>query len=141
VIGKFSIRTVPNMELEDVDKLVFAHIDREWKKLGSNNTMSCELMHAGKWWVSSPKHWNFVAASKAVQQVFGTEPDFTREGGSIPVTLTFEQATKKNVLLLPMGSSTDGAHSINEKLDKRNYIEGTKLLGAYLHYVAVEPQV
>jgi Cys-Gly metallodipeptidase DUG1 len=58
---------------------------------------------------------------------------------SIPVTLTFEQATGKNVLLLPMGSSTDAAHSINEKLDRRNYIEGTKLLGAYLHYVAEEP--
>ena len=58
---------------------------------------------------------------------------------SIPVTITFEQATGKKVLLLPMGSSTDAAHSINEKLDKRNYIEGTKLLGAYLHYVGEEP--
>ena len=38
-----------------------------------------------------------------------------------------------------MGASTDGAHSINEKLDRRNYIEGTKLLGAYLHYVAEAP--
>ncbi len=57
------------------------------------------------------------------------------------MTLTFEQATGKNVLLLPMGSSTDGAHSINEKLDKRNYVEGIKLLGAYLHYVAEEPKV
>jgi len=129
------------MELSDVDDLVFAHIDQEWAKLGSNNTIKRELMHAGKWWVASPKHWNFSAASKAVQSVFNTVPDFTREGGSIPVTLTFEQATGKNVLLLPMGSSTDGAHSINEKLDKRNYIEGIKLLGAYLHYAAVEPQV
>lgn len=60
---------------------------------------------------------------------------------SIPVTLTFEQATGKNVLLLPMGSSTDAAHSINEKLDKKNYIEGIKLLGAYLHYVAEEAMV
>lgn len=58
---------------------------------------------------------------------------------SIPITLTFEEATGKNVLLLPMGSSTDAAHSVNEKLDKRNYIEGIKLLGAYLHYVAEEP--
>jgi Cys-Gly metallodipeptidase DUG1 len=66
--------------------------------------------------------------------VFGADIPY-----SIPVTLTFEQATGKNVLLLPMGSSTDGAHSINEKLDKRNYIEGIKLLGSYLHYVAVEP--
>ena len=58
---------------------------------------------------------------------------------SIPVTITFEQATGKKVLLLPMGSSTDAAHSINEKLDRRNYIEGIKLLGAYLHYIAEEP--
>jgi Cys-Gly metallodipeptidase DUG1 len=65
----------------------------------------------------------------------GIDPD---RNDSIPVTLTFEQATGKNVLLLPMGSSTDAAHSINEKLDKVNYIQGTKLLGAYLHCVAEE---
>lgn len=141
VIGKFSIRTVPNMEPKEVDELVFKYVKSEWEKLNSNNTMNVELMHAGKWWVASPKHWNFSAASKAVEKVFGVKPDMTREGGSIPVTLTFEQETGKNVLLLPMGSSTDAAHSINEKLDKRNYIEGTKLLGAYLHYVAEEPQV
>ncbi|KAK3076247.1 Cys-Gly metallodipeptidase, partial [Coniosporium uncinatum] len=95
--------------------------------------------HGGKWWVASPDHWNFTAAAKAVEHVWGVKPDLTREGGSIPVTLTFEQATGKNVLLLPMGSSTDAAHSINEKLDRRNYIEGIKLLGSYLHYVAEEP--
>ncbi|KAJ5816870.1 hypothetical protein N7447_009103 [Penicillium robsamsonii] len=139
VIGKFSIRTVPNMESADVNKLVFDHIKAEFAKLNSKNTMDVWLQHDGKWWVASPKHWNFSAAGKAVQQVFGVEPDMTREGGSIPVTLTFEQATGKNVLLLPMGSSTDAAHSVNEKLDKKNYIEGTKLLGAYLHYVAEEP--
>jgi len=141
VIGKFSIRTVPDMTLDELDQLVFDYVDSEWKKLDSNNTMKCELLHAGNWWVSSHKHWNFSAASKAVEKVFSVKPDFTREGGSIPVTLTFEQALGKNVLLLPMGSSTDAAHSINEKLDKRNYIEGTKLLGAYLHYAAEEPQV
>ncbi|KAJ5114598.1 Zn-dependent exopeptidase [Penicillium alfredii] len=170
VVGKFSIRTVPNMESPDVNKLVFDYIKAEFAKLNSKNTLDVWLQHDGKWWVASPKHWNFTAASKAVEQVFGVEPDMTREGGryvgihlliffplsltlsaflpehlpangidSIPVTLTFEQATGKNVLLLPMGSSTDAAHSINEKLDRRNYIEGIKLLGAYLHYVAEEP--
>jgi Cys-Gly metallodipeptidase DUG1 len=57
---------------------------------------------------------------------------------SIPVAVTFEEATGKNALLLPMGTSTDGAHSINEKLDMRNHVEGTKLLGTYLHCVAAE---
>lgn len=50
--------------------------------------------------------------------VFGVEPDLTREGGSIPVTLTFQEATGQNVMLLPVGSSDDGAHSQNEKLNR-----------------------
>ena len=139
VTGKFSIRTVPDMDSETVTNLVYSYIRSEFGKLHSKNTLDVSLQHDGKWWVASPKHWNFTAAAKAVKEVFGVEPDMTREGGSIPVTITFEQATGKNVLLLPMGSSTDAAHSINEKLDTRNYIEGTKLLGAYLHYVAEEP--
>jgi Cys-Gly metallodipeptidase DUG1 len=139
VIGKFSIRTVPDMDSETVTELVYKYVKDEFAKLNSKNTLDVFLQHDGKWWVASPKHWNFIAAAKAVKEVFGVEPDMTREGGSIPVTITFEQATGKNVLLLPMGSSTDAAHSINEKLDRRNYIEGTKLLGAYLHYVAEEP--
>ena len=139
VSGKFSIRTVPDMQPEDVNKLVETHVNKVFKTLNSKNSCKVSLMHDGKWWVASPKHWNFTAAAKAVESVFHVKPDLTREGGSIPVTLTFEQATGKNVLLLPMGSSTDAAHSINEKLDKRNYIEGIKLLGAYLHYVAEEP--
>jgi Cys-Gly metallodipeptidase DUG1 len=139
VTGKFSIRTVPDMKPEAVTDAVIKYIKSEFAKLNSKNKLNVFLQHDGKWWVASPSHWNFSAAAKAVKQVFGTEPDYTREGGSIPVTITFEQATGKNVLLLPMGSSTDAAHSINEKLDRRNYIEGTKLLGAYLHYAAEEP--
>ncbi|KAL9130139.1 MAG: hypothetical protein Q9217_001613 [Psora testacea] len=138
VIGKFSIRTVPNMESEKVDQCVYKYVKDQFVKLGSKNTLDISLVHSGNWWVASPKHWNYTAAGRAVESVFGVKPDLTREGGSIPVTLTFEKATGKNVLLLPMGSSTDAAHSVNEKLDRRNYIEGTKLLGAYLHYVAEE---
>ncbi|KAJ8606942.1 hypothetical protein MRB53_040607 [Persea americana] len=140
VTGKFSIRIVPDMEIDDVNKLVEKHVMSEFKKLGSKNSCRVWCQHSGKWWVASPNHWNFTAAGKAVEDVWGVKPDLTREGGSIPVTLTFEEKLGKNVLLLPMGSSTDGAHSINEKLDRKNYIEGIKLLGAYLHYVAAEPK-
>ena len=141
VTGKFSIRTVPNMEIDAVNNLVEAHVNNAFAALKSKNTCTLSCQHAGKWWVASPKHWNFTAAGKAVMHVWGVKPDLTREGGSIPVTLTFEEKLGKNVLLLPMGSSTDAAHSVNEKLDRRNYIEGIKLLGAYLHYVAEEPMV
>lgn len=56
----------------------------------------------------------------------------TREGGSIPVTLTLQQATGKNVILLPMGACDDGAHSQNEKIDIRNYIEGVSAIKYFL---------
>lgn len=92
-------------------------------------------------------HPNYVAARKATQDIYKVEPDLTREGtidddddddgwvlvflqcfpcrashcagGSIPITLIFEEETKKNIVLLPMGRSDDGAHSQNEKLDRR----------------------
>ncbi|KAK9477204.1 hypothetical protein V1514DRAFT_334501 [Lipomyces japonicus] len=139
VIGKFSLRTVPNIQPRELDELVFKHIDNVWKKLNSKNKIEVKLLHDGLWWLSDPHHWNFEAAKKATKAVWHVDPDLTREGGSIPVTLTFEQALKKNVLLLPMGRGDDGAHSINEKINVDNYINGVKTLSAYLHYVSVEP--
>lgn len=59
-----------------------------------------------------------------------------RYNSSLSPTVVFQDIIKKNVMLLPMGRSDDGAHSINEKLDIDNYIRGTKLLGEYLHEVA-----
>lgn len=81
VIGKFSIRTVPNMEIEKTNQAVFKYVEEQFAKLGSKNSMKVYEQHSGKWWVASPKHWNFSAAAKAVERVWGTQPDFTREGG------------------------------------------------------------
>lgn len=40
-------------------------------------------------------------------------------------------------MLLPIGACDDSAHSTNEKLDVKNYINGIKVLGAYLEEIAV----
>lgn len=58
--------------------------------------------------------------------MFNKEPDLTREGGSIPVTLSLQNATEKSVMLLPIGASDDGAHSQNEKINVYNYINGVR---------------
>lgn len=134
VVGKFSIRTVPNIESKKLDQLVFDHVNKVFLEIGSKNTLVVELIHDGDYWVSDPFNESFTAASKATEHVWNVKPDFTREGGSIPITLTFEQQLGTQVLLLPMGRGDDGAHSINEKLDVSNYINGCKTLGGYLHY-------
>lgn len=134
VIGKFLIRTVPNIELLKLDELVIGFVNEKFAELGSPNTCKAELIHDGAYWVSNPFNDAFTAAAKATEDVWGIKPDFTREGGLIPITLTFEQQLGTDVLLLPMGRGDDGAHSINEKLDVSNYINGCKTLGGYLHY-------
>jgi Cys-Gly metallodipeptidase DUG1 len=136
VSGKFSIRLVPDMEPADVDRLVIEYLNGCYSQLQSKNKLVVESLHGGKPWMADPTHWNYEAAAKATKAVYGKEPDLTREGGSIPVTLTFADALGVNVLLLPMGRGDDGAHSTNEKLDRSNFIEGSKLLSTYLWEVS-----
>lgn len=128
VVGKFSIRIVPNQDPSLIEKYVIDHLNSLWSKRGSHNVMKASMAHGGKPWTEDPNHPNYVAARKATVHVYGMEPDMIREGGSIPVTLTLQQVTEKNVCLLPVGAADDGAHSQNEKIDVRNYIEGVSKL-------------
>lgn len=136
VIGKFSVRLVPDQHPDEIEKLVKAHIQQKFKERNSPNKIKVSMGHGGKPWVSDFNDPNYIAGRKAMKTVFGVEPDLTREGGSIPVTLTFQEATGKNVMLLPIGACDDGAHSQNEKIDRSNYINGTKVLGAYMMELA-----
>lgn len=133
VIGKFSIRLVPNQEPKKVDQLVIDYVTKKWSERKSANNFKVYADHGGKPWMSDPEHPHYEAAKKAIKHAYNVEPDLTREGGSIPVTLTLQEITGKSVLLLPMGACDDGAHSQNEKIDIRNYIEGTKMMAAYLY--------
>lgn len=51
VIGKFSIRLVPNMDPAEVDRIVIAHLDKLWKERGSPNhyrfgkTLNCLVIY------------------------------------------------------------------------------------------------
>ena len=82
VIGKFSIRTVPDMHGDKVHELVIKHVHEMFVKLGSKNTLEIAPMNeAGSWWVANPWHWNFTAAGKATELVYGVKPDLIRGGG------------------------------------------------------------
>jgi len=132
VIGKFSIRLVPNQHPDKIGKIVKTYLEKKWAERGSPNKLNVSMGHGGKPWVADHSHANFDAAKKATESVYGQKAVMTREGGSIPITITFQEVTGKNVMLLPMGQSDDGAHSQNEKIGKRNYLLGTKLFASYL---------
>ena len=78
----------------------------------------------------------FAAAAAATRRVHGVDPIWTREGGSIPITMVFEEACDATSVLLPIGAGDDMAHSQNEKIDRANYLQGVKLLGCYVDEIA-----
>ncbi|KAK4870444.1 hypothetical protein LT330_004792 [Penicillium expansum] len=113
--GKFSIRTVANMTTDRIEQAVQDHIEEQFKQLKSVNTMELACVHRSSWFLEDIDHWNYQAAKFATRAVWGLDPDITCEGGSIPIALDLKEVLKKNVLLLPMGKPSDGAHSINGK--------------------------
>eukprot|EP00555_Chaetoceros_dichaeta_P014171 CAMPEP_0198253196 /NCGR_PEP_ID=MMETSP1447-20131203/3650_1 /TAXON_ID=420782 /ORGANISM="Chaetoceros dichaeta, Strain CCMP1751" /LENGTH=516 /DNA_ID=CAMNT_0043938767 /DNA_START=36 /DNA_END=1586 /DNA_ORIENTATION=+ len=131
-IGKFSLRLVPSQEPDQIEKAVKDHLEKEFAKLNSPNIMNVSLIHGAKAWLSDPKHPNYEAGAKATERVYGIRPDYTREGGSIPITNFLEDATQMNVLLLPTGACDDMAHSQNEKWNRSNLVNAVKVLGLYL---------
>lgn len=136
VIGKFSIRLVPDQDPAKIEELVKKHIEAQFAALKSPNTLKVTMLSGAKAWLADVNDGNFSACRTAVKQVFGVEPDLTREGGSIPLTLWISEATGKSVALLPIGACDDGAHSANEKFNVSSMLNGTVLLGAYLHCFA-----
>ena len=132
VVGKFSLRIVPDQTPLEIEALVRKHLEKEWLKIKSPNKVELRMDKASLPWICEPTSPNFVAARKAIVRVHGVEPDLTREGGSIPITLVFQECTKSDVVLLPVGACDDMAHSQNEKLDRKNFVNGMKTFAAYM---------
>ena len=64
MIGKFSIRIVPNQTPEIVEDVVVKYCNKVWSKRKSPNKMTAKMFHGGRCWLSDPDHPNYVAGSK-----------------------------------------------------------------------------
>ncbi|KAM4633897.1 beta-Ala-His dipeptidase-like [Polymixia lowei] len=133
VIGKFSIRQVPNMNPPDVERKVEEHLKLVFNRLRSPNQLKVSATVGAKPWVANLEDPQYVAGKKAIKSVFGVDPEMIREGSTIPIAQDFKEVTGKSVMMLPIGGHDDGEHSQNEKISRFNFIEGTKLFVAYLH--------
>jgi len=138
ISGRFSLRLVDPQTPDIIRPLVENFLDAEFAKLKSKNTMDVKFEVGILPWVGEKNHWNFQAADAATRTVHGISlaPDYTREGGSDPIALRIQDRLNVNVLMLPMGRSDDGAHSLSEKIDVSNYRDGTKVFGLYLYELA-----
>ncbi|XP_053324331.1 beta-Ala-His dipeptidase-like [Spea bombifrons] len=136
VIGKFSIRQVPNMNPSVVEKQVVDYLESKFSERKSPNKMKVSMIIGAKPWLADMNEPQYVAARKAVKRVFNTDADMIRAGGTIPIAKNFEEVLKKSVMLLGIGGPDDAPHGQNEKISMYNYIEGTKLYASFLQELA-----
>lgn len=140
VIGKFSMRIVPNQQPDRVEEQTRRYLEAEFAKLKSPNKMRVIVDKASTAWFREPDDPNFSAAAAATRRVHKVDPAFTREGGSIPITEVLEEVCQAVCVHIPIGASDDGAHSQNEKIDIDNYLNGMKLMHCYMDELARLPR-
>ncbi len=86
--------------------------------------------------VVSPEHPAAQTAAACLRQVFGAEPYFIHEGGSIGAVASFDRVLGLPIVLLGFTNPDDQAHSPNESLVLANYEGGTRTLVRYWEALA-----
>lgn len=81
--------------------------------------------HGCEAFVFDPTSDWLAAARRAIQTAFGQPPVLFREGGSIPVVLSFKQILGIDTLLLGWGRNSDNLHSPDEHIHLQDFHRGT----------------
>jgi len=91
-------------------------------------TVTTTYLHGGDPSHTHTDHPATQAAARAISAVYGVDPVYIREGGSIPVTAAFTSQLKLPVVLLGFAQPACNAHAPNEWLDLDNFERGTRVI-------------
>ncbi len=128
--AKISMRLVPNQDPEKVDRMFREYV----KDIAPPHVEVSFEPSTGCKPVLFPRDTPFMEeARQAIAQGFGKKPVLIREGGSIPVVLSFKEEIEAPVLLLGWGLPSDNPHSPNEKFSLRDFESGTISSAWLLH--------
>jgi acetylornithine deacetylase/succinyl-diaminopimelate desuccinylase-like protein len=119
--AKVSMRLVPDQEPKKIAKLFKDHI----KSLAPDTvTVTVTEHHGGHPAVTDLSFYGLQAAADAFEEVYGKEPFFTREGGSIPIVADFQKVLGAQSILMGFGLNSDAIHSPNEKFALKDFYRG-----------------
>jgi acetylornithine deacetylase/succinyl-diaminopimelate desuccinylase-like protein len=91
-------------------------------------TVTTTLIHGGDPSHTHTDHPATLAAARSIRAVYGVEPVYIREGGSIPVTAAFGSTLGLPVVLLGFTQPACNAHAPNETLLLDNFERGTRVI-------------
>ncbi|MCW8805096.1 MAG: dipeptidase [Ignavibacteriaceae bacterium] len=116
--AKISMRLVPNQDPIKIGKLFKSYINKIVPK-----SVKVEItdLHGAYPIATSLDDKATLAAANALAKVFGKKTVFMREGGSIPIVVTFAKKLKAAPVLMGMGLNTENLHSPNEHFNLNHF--------------------
>ncbi|MCI0449978.1 MAG: dipeptidase [Chlorobi bacterium] len=127
--AKISMRLVPNQHPDKIEKLFTEFI---YKIAPQSVKVKVYGLHHGKPAITPVNSKWVKAAFDSLKKGFGKEPVFIREGGSIPIVVTFKELLGADTVLLGFGLPDENAHSPDEHLNLNNFQNG--IITASLFY-------
>lgn len=135
--AKISMRLVPDQDPQKIAKL-FADYVLQIAPKGVKVTV--EEHHGGHAAMTDLNFYGLRAAAKAFEAVYGKEPLFTREGGSIPIVADFTKVLGVNSILMGFGLNSDAIHAPNEKFSLTDFHRGIKTSAKFFEFLATTPK-
>ena len=121
--AKISMRLVPDQKPEKIAKLFESYI----RKISPKTvTVVVRNLHGGEPAITPLDSPGMHAAVAALEKGFGKKPLFQREGGSIPIVVSFKKLLGIDTVLLGFAPPNENAHAPNEFISLNNFFNGIK---------------
>lgn len=129
--AKISMRLVPNQDSETISRLFTEHFLSIASPYVKVEVRPC---HGGNGFLIPISSKAYQAASRAMAEVYGTDPVPSRGGGSIPILADLQHILGIDPLLMGFGLERDTIHSPNESYLLSQFFAGIRSLALFYKY-------
>jgi len=132
VVAKISMRLVPEQRYKNV----FRGFEKRVRRLAPPGVeVEVRMLSGGDAVVIDPSAPPIRAAAAVARELWGRDPVYIREGGSVPIVTQFHRVLKVPTVLFGFGLPDDNLHAPNEKFSLPNFFRGIDTVIAWVQRV------
>lgn len=132
-MAKISMRLVPDQSPEDVHRQLRAYLETYAPQ---SVRWELDYLTGGSACITDLDLPETKALADAMQRVWGKNPAFKREGGSIPVVTDMQEILGVQSVLTGFGLPADAAHAPNESLHLPTWYQGIEALVHFFYNIS-----
>ena len=129
-MAKLSTRLVPDQNPKDIEASMRAYLDAH---APSTVSWQLDMIYESLPAIVDRGSPFVTAANDALKTVWGVDPVYIREGGSVPVVGLIKKLLDVDSLLLGFSLPDDNFHAPNEKMHLPNFYKGIDMYICFMH--------